>query len=70
MISIFAQAVRGAWSFTEMAIAAIVVAGVVAVVVIVLNALKIPLPSWFWSLVGVVVLVVCAIFAVRLISSM
>lgn len=68
-LTMLAQVAR-VWNFADLAIAAIVVAGVIAVVVIVVNALHLPIPPWVWTLLGVVILIVCAILSVRIIASM
>lgn len=64
MNALFAQAAR-AWGVGELVIAFIVVVGILAVGWIAARAVGFPVPQWVWQVVGVVIVVVVCVLAVR-----
>ncbi len=63
-------AIGGGWTMVDMAIFLVVMIGIVGIVYIVAKASGVPIPAWVFQIAGLVVLIVVAIFAIRLIASM
>lgn len=49
----------------QLAIAAVVILGIVAIVVIAVRAMAIPVPQWVWHVLGVLLIVVVCVFAIK-----
>lgn len=58
------------WGFAEFAAAIVIVAGLIAVVAIALRKLGLTFPDWAWQIGVVVVVVLVALFAIRMIANM
>jgi len=69
MFSLLAQAVGG-YSLIQLAIFIIVVAGVVAIVVVILKQLGVTIPPWLIAILWIVLAVIVGIFAIKVIASM
>jgi hypothetical protein len=67
---ILAQAFYAAWGIAQWAIAIIIVAGIVAVVVIILKAFEIQIPAWFIKILWVLLAVVVGIVAIKFLISL
>jgi uncharacterized protein (DUF983 family) len=63
-------AVLAGYSLTQLAIAAIIIAGICAVVWIGMRAMGVSPPAWFVQIVWVIVVVVVCVFAIKFLSSM
>jgi len=69
MFSLLAQVVGG-YSLFQLAIFIVVVAGLVAVVVIILKQLGVTVPQWLQAILWVILVVIVGIFAIKVIASM
>lgn len=69
MFSLLAQVVGG-YSLFQLAIFIVVVAGLVAVVVIILKQLGVTVPAWLQAILWVILVVIVGIFAIKVIASM
>lgn len=56
------------WSLAEIGIALLVGLGIVAIIAIVIRNLNIPIPPWVWQILGVIILVVVAVLAIKFIA--
>jgi len=70
MFSLLAQAAFGGYSLIQLAIFIIVVAGVVAIVVVILKQLGVTIPPWLIAILWIVLAVIVGIFAIKVIASM
>jgi len=59
-----------AWSLGDFLIAVILVAGAIAVTLIILRVMEVQIPSWIFKIVLIVLAVLVGVFAVRLILSL
>ena len=57
-------------SIADMAIALVVIIGIIAVVFVVLRATKIPIPEWFWHVLAILGVCFLAVVAIRFLASM
>jgi len=69
MLNLMAQVVGG-YSLFQLAIFIVVVAGLVAVVVIILKQLGVTVPAWLQAILWVILVVIVGIFAIKVIASM
>jgi len=60
----------GGLSFLQIALAIVIIAGIVAIVIVILNKLGIQLPSWFVQILLIIVVVLVGVVAIRLIWSL
>jgi hypothetical protein len=67
---LLAQMVAGAWGIGHIAIAVVVAVILIGIVIIVVRVAGVPIPSWFWQIIGLVVLGVVAIIAIKFVMSM
>jgi hypothetical protein len=71
MLSLFAQSVwMRSWSFTEMAIAVVIIAAIVALVFVALKQFGIAIPGWVATCFWIVVIAAVVIFSIRLVASL
>jgi hypothetical protein len=66
LLSLFGAAQFGSWSITEMAVAIVVIAAIVALVYIALKQFGVAIPQWviacFWVVVVALVVIACIRF--------
>lgn len=60
----------GGYSMTQLAIFVVVVLVLLGIVVIVTRVAGVPIPSWVWQIVGLCLLAVVAIVAIRFVASL
>lgn len=53
------------WSLADLLIGFVIVLGLFAIALIVARVLGFVIPSWFWQICGVVILIVVAIVAIK-----
>jgi hypothetical protein len=58
----------GGYTFTQIAIAIVVIAIVCGIVLIVLRVSGINLPQWVWAILGLIALGIVAIFGIRMVA--
>ncbi len=58
------------WSFTEILIAIVILAGAIAVTVVVLKVMEIKIPDWFIRILWIVAAVVVGVLAIKFIANM
>jgi hypothetical protein len=68
MLSLFAQV--GGMSLGQLAIAIIIICGLVAIVIIACRAMGVPIPPWLVQILVVVLVVIVAIAAIKFIIAM
>ena len=68
-MSLIAQ-VLGGWSIGQIALAVIIIAGICAVVVIILNRLGVKIPDWFQAILWVVLAVVVGAVAIKFLMTL
>ncbi len=59
-----------AWSLSDVLVAVIVIVICVGITIIVVKACEIPIPPWVWKILGLCLLGVLAIFAIRFVTSL
>lgn len=69
MLTLFAAGIAS-WSFAEMAIAIVVVLGLVAIVYAVTRTLGVSIPPYLIHVVWIVVVVAIAIIAIKMLASL
>jgi hypothetical protein len=60
---------QAAGNIVHYAKVAIIVAAVITIMLIALQAFKIPIPMWVWQIFGVALVAVTAIFVINLLTS-
>lgn len=65
----FPLAFLGGWGIIDIAIAIVVIAGVVALVYVACRQLGVEIPAWVIQVFWIVVVVLVVVFAIRLIAS-
>lgn len=63
-------AVTVGWTFADYAVALVVLLAIVALVYVAARAMGAPLPQWFFQVVGIVVVAVVVIVAIRILVSL
>lgn len=57
------------WSFAECAIVLVVALAVIALVAIFVREAKVPIPPWVWQVIGVIILTVVIVLAIKFVAS-
>lgn len=73
MISLlFAQQMRhgASWSFADIAIAVLIILGILGIVLIVSKVVGFQIPPWVWQILGIVVAVGLGIIAIRFLTNL
>jgi hypothetical protein len=63
-------AVVAGWTIADYAIAVVILLAVIALVYVAARAFGTPLPEWFFQVVGIVVVCVIVIVAIRFVASL
>ncbi len=58
------------WSMADLAIWIVVLVVVFGIVVIVIRQAQIPIPSWIWQILGLVLIAIVAILAIKFVVSL
>lgn len=65
---LFAQA-GFTWSLASLLIAAIIICGLIAIAYIVIKAMGVPIPPWFWQVLGIILIVIVGVLAIKFLMS-
>lgn len=58
------------WSIPDILVVVVIIAICIGIAVIVVKKSGVPIPDWFWQIVGLILLGVLAVFAIRFVSSL
>lgn len=67
-LAFLAQGAAGAWSISEMAVAAVIILGVIALVILAARVLGFTVPQWVWQALGILIVVVVCVVAIRFVA--
>lgn len=62
--------IGASYSISQMAIGLIIIIGVLAIVWVIIKQSGVPIPQWIWTILGILLLVVVGIFAIRFLMSL
>jgi hypothetical protein len=65
-----AQLTLRGWGLGEMLVAVIVIAAVLGITYVAVKAMGLPVPAWTWQIVGILIVAVVAVFAIRVVLSL
>lgn len=70
VLAVLAQLTPLRWTIPEIAIAVVVIAGIIAIVIIGLKQLKVEIPPWFIQVLYVIAVVVVIAIAIKILAGL